>query len=126
MLDALRTRECRLAIVTSKRRHTTELAVTRFNLAGYFHALVSEPDVPAAKPAPDPILRALELMEASRDGALMVGDSIIDIRTARAAGVRAVAALWGTREDEALLVKGADFVASAPADIVGLVDSSRR
>jgi phosphoglycolate phosphatase-like HAD superfamily hydrolase len=53
----------------------------------------------------------------------MVGDAVFDVEAARRAGVRSVAALWGTREREALLGARPDYVAPRPDDVVSLVVS---
>ncbi len=123
MLDALKARRVRMAIVTSKRRYTTGLTVRKFDLASYFGAVISEQDARAPKPAPDPIHEALHRLEVRPEEALMVGDGVFDIQAARAAGVCSAAALWGTHELEALRASGADYILPTTADVVALVDS---
>lgn len=123
MLDALRERRVAMGIVTSKRRPTTLLGIDRLGLSPYFGAVVTEQDVPAPKPAPDAILAALRELGAPAETALMIGDGVFDIQAARAAGVRGGAALWGTREREALLAAAPDLVLPTPADVVALATS---
>jgi len=125
MLDALKTHRIRMGIVTSKRRPTTRLAIERLQLSPYFDAVVTEQDVPAPKPAPDPVFAALRELDAAAEDALMVGDAVFDMQAAQAAGVRGAAALWGTREEDALLATGPDFILRAPADLVALVEKHR-
>ncbi len=122
MLEALKTHRIRMGIVTSKRRPTTRLAIERLHLTPYFGAVVTEQDVPSPKPAPDAVFAALRELDAAAEEALMVGDAVFDIQAAQAAGVRGGAALWGTRERDALLATGPDFRLTAPADVVALVD----
>ena len=124
MLEALKTHRIRMGIVTSKRRPTTRLAIERLHLTPYFGAVVTEQDVPAPKPAPDAVFAALRELDAAAEEALMVGDAVFDMQAAQAAGVRGAAALWGTREQDALLATGPDFRLRAPADLVALVDKS--
>ncbi|MDR7555292.1 MAG: HAD-IA family hydrolase [Armatimonadota bacterium] len=126
MLDALRARGCRMAIVTSKRRRTTDLAVRAFGLDRWIDVVVTEQDTPRPKPAPDPIWHALHALGATPADALLVGDGVFDIEAARRAGVRAVAALWGSREAGRLRAAGPDYEAAHPADVVALVDDLRR
>ena len=52
----------------------------------------------------------------------MVGDGVFDIQAARAAGARSVAALWGTRELDALIAAGAEYAAASPEEVVALVE----
>jgi pyrophosphatase PpaX len=121
MLAALAARGITLAVVTSKRRRSTALAIERLGLVPYIGAAVSADDVAAPKPAADPLIEALRRLGAAASSACMVGDGIFDIQAARAAGLASVAALWGTREREALLASGPDYVAARPQDIVSLV-----
>ena len=125
MLEALKTYQIRMGIVTSKRRPTTRLAIERLHLSPYFGAVVTEQDVPAPKPAPDPVFAALRVLGSAAEDALMVGDAVFDMQAAQAAGVRGAAALWGTREEDALLATGPDFTLRAPADLVALVEKHR-
>jgi pyrophosphatase PpaX len=124
MLAELASRGCALGIVTSKRPRSTMQAVERFGLGAWIRAVVTAEDVPAPKPAPDPIALALGRLAAHPPEALMVGDGVFDIQAARAAGVRSVAAMWGTREGPAVLAAAPDHVARRPADLVSLVAES--
>jgi pyrophosphatase PpaX len=126
MLEALRARRVAMGIVTSKRRPTTLLGLERLGLSAYFGAVVTEQDVPAPKPAPDAILAALRELGAPAETALMIGDGVFDVQAARAAGVRSGAALWGTREREALLAAGPDVVLATPADVVSAIADPAR
>ena len=123
MLAALAARGVRLGVATSKRRRSTMQALERCGLARWIGAAISAEDVPVPKPAADPVLAALARLGAAPADAWMVGDGVFDVEAARRAGVRSVAALWGTREREALLGARADYVASRPEDVVSFVAS---
>lgn len=77
------------AVVTSASR---DLATARLAAAGIPlpHVLVTADDVAAGKPAPDPYLRAAELLGLSPSDCVVLEDSVNGIRSARAAGVGAV------------------------------------
>jgi len=123
MLAALAAHGCRQGVVTSKRRRATAQALERFGLGSWIQAAVCAEDVRVPKPAPDPILEVLIRLKAERRDAWVVGDAVFDIEAARGAGVRSVAALWGTREREALRAARPDYVAARPVDVVSLVIS---
>ena len=96
VLPRLRAQGRRLGLVTAKRRATVRLAFDRLpELESNFDVVVTGDDTERHKPAPDPILAAVERMGASPDEAVYVGDSPFDIRAAKAAGVYAVAVGWG-------------------------------
>jgi pyrophosphatase PpaX len=96
MILRLRHRGRRLGVVTAKIRPTMELGFEHVPLEReWFEVLVAKEDTRLHKPHPEPLLLALELMHATADDAIYVGDSPFDIRAAHAAGVTAAAAAWG-------------------------------
>jgi len=75
---------CRMAVVSSSSRREVEPALVVGGIRGFFDALVCGSEVPHLKPAPDPYLRAAELLEAKHP--LVVEDSAAGIASAQAAG----------------------------------------
>jgi len=67
------------------------------------------------KPAPDGLLRICAVLGARPQEALLVGDSAVDLATARAAGVRVCAATWGLGERAALAT--ADYLCDTPFEV---------
>jgi pyrophosphatase PpaX len=126
MLDALRRlkREGRrLGVVTSKRRVGIELAFTALpELADLFDVSVATGDTERHKPHPDPILLALERLQAPPEDAAYVGDSPFDVQAAKAAGVFAVAVTWGRiHSEEPLLEEEPDAVVHDAEELVGVL-----
>ena len=99
MLASLRARCAGVGIVTGKSRRGFEITAARIEL-GPFDAIVVDDDVAAAKPEPEGILLALDALGAEPDDAVYVGDTVGDMRAARAAGVRGGAVLWSKGEEE--------------------------
>ena len=96
VLPRLRTEGRRLGIVTAKRRETVNLAfATLPELEPLFDVVVGSDDTERQKPDPEPLLHALERLEAIPDEAAYVGDSPFDLRAARAGGLHAVGVTWG-------------------------------
>jgi phosphoglycolate phosphatase len=56
-------------------------------------------------------------MAVARDDCILVGDSGIDIDTAKSAGIRAIGVTWGFRDKEELLAHGADIIADSPHEV---------
>jgi len=121
MLAELRRRGIRIGVVTSKRGSTTEDTLQGAGLRPLVDAVTTADDVRDPKPAPDPILLALHRFRALPKDAWMVGDGPFDVEAGRAAGVRTIAALWGTREQDALLASRPDYAAETPDDVVRVV-----
>jgi len=79
-----------------------------------FRVVVGGDEAPR-KPAPDGLLRICAALGARPQEALLVGDSAVDLATARAAGVRVCAATWGLGERAALAT--ADYLCDTPFEV---------
>ena len=86
----------RLAVVTAKRRATLALAFEVLpELGRYFAVTVGAEDTERHKPHPDPLLCALERLDADAADAVYVGDSPFDVQAAKSAGTASIAVTWG-------------------------------
>jgi len=123
VLPRLRAEGRRLGIVTAKRHRTVRLALDRFpELAEQFEVVVGYEDTERHKPAPDPVLTALDRLEAEPAAAAYVGDSPFDIQAAKAAGAFAVAVGWGgIHSDERLLEEGPDAFVRSPRELLDVL-----
>jgi pyrophosphatase PpaX len=85
----------RLGIVTAKRRVTVELAFASVPIGHLFEVVVGGDETERHKPAPEPLLLALERFDARPEEAAYVGDAPFDVQAARSAGIFSVAVTWG-------------------------------
>ncbi|MEU6595174.1 HAD-IA family hydrolase [Streptomyces sp. NPDC046881] len=120
LLRELRERGFGTAIATGKAGDRARHLLDTLGVLPYFDHVLGSDEVARAKPAPDIVLRALELLGARPEEAVMVGDAVTDIAAARAAGVDAVAALWGECDAAELLAVGPDAALREPADLLTL------
>ncbi len=70
------------------------------------------------KPAPDMVDLALSELGVNKDEAVYIGDSDVDIMTARNAGLPCISVLWGFRDRDFLIQHGATTFAEKPTDII--------
>lgn len=101
-VQTLKRRGLRLGIVTSKARRGTNLGLELCGYTDAFDVIVSADDVEKHKPDPEPILQALDLLNATPEEALFVGDSPHDLAAGRNADVATAAVLWGPFSREQL------------------------
>lgn len=78
------------------------------------------PGVPL-KPDPAPVHKLLERMGADRENTLFVGDSNVDIQTAKNSGLSGCGVLWGFRSRQELEGEGADYVAATPEELLSII-----
>ncbi len=121
MLHALRARGYRLAIVSNKLQKGVDELYEAF-FAPTVQVAVGERPGLCRKPAPDMVQLALEALGAIPEEAVYVGDSEVDVATARAAGLPCIAVLWGFRSRDVLLASGAETLAARPEEIPALLD----
>jgi pyrophosphatase PpaX len=101
-----------LAVVTSKRRFSVEMALDTFpGLRDAVDVFVTMEDTAEHKPHPAPLLKGLELLgDVPPEKAAYVGDAPFDIAAAHAAGTLSVAVSWGAFTEEALHEAGPDLL----------------
>lgn len=99
-----------LAIATSMGSRTARQSLDRFEIAPFFKACVTRNDVTEGKPAPDSFLKAAAALNLPPDRCVVVEDSPIGIRAARAAGIPSIAVLTST--------PGEHFTGDAAPDLI--------
>ena len=117
VLAALKREGRRLGVVSAKRKPTVQRVFDGAGVGAYFDVVVGSDDTERHKPHPEPVLKALELLDAQPHEAAYVGDSPFDVAAARAAGVYAVAVGWGGIHR----VEDADAVVEAPEELLGVL-----
>ena len=115
MLKRLRQRGCKVAIVSNKPHGAAcELAERFFPGVPTFG---ERPETPR-KPAPDMVFHALAALGAGKENAVYVGDSEVDVQTARNAGLPVIGVAWGFRGREALAAAGAETIVDTAAELL--------
>jgi pyrophosphatase PpaX len=122
LIPTLREQGRKLGIVTAKRHRTVALALDRFPELQIFDVVIAYDDTERHKPDPDPVLAALDRLDASPTDAAYVGDSPFHVRAAKAAGAFAVAVGWGgIHTDERLLAEKPDALVREPRELLDVL-----
>lgn len=121
LLKVLREKALPRAVVTNK-PHVWTLRILEhfFADAGFTFVQGASPDIPR-KPDPTSALQAARLMNVEPRHTVFLGDSNVDILTAKHAGMRAVGASWGFRGAEELKAAGAEILLDNPLDLLTLL-----
>lgn len=117
LLDKLAERGVKLAVASNKPDEFTK-AVVKVFFEGKFDMVVGKCPDTEKKPAPDILLKIMDALDVSADETVMIGDTNVDIRTAKNAGVSSIGCLWGFRTMEELEQAGADHIVSSPNEIL--------
>ncbi len=118
MLNTLANREdAKIAIATSKLADEyQEYFLNKYDFAKLFKVAITSVDTKKHKPAPDPILAAMDKMGADPATTVYVGDTINDMKAAHAAGAKFAGALYSSANPDS--IKDADFPLIKPADLL--------
>lgn len=123
LLKALQQRSITMAVVSNK-LHPAVVELNERFFKDYITSAVGESAMVRRKPNPDAVLAALSELGCSKDEAVYVGDSEVDLHTAQNAGMQCMLVLWGFRDEDFLRsLPGASLFAQCPADILSWLDT---
>ena len=121
VLASLRARGCRVAVVSNKMMAATQ-ELCRYFFSDTVEVAIGEDEASGIrkKPAPDTVEVALQSLGVGKEGAVYVGDSDVDIMTARHAGLPCISVLWGFRDKTFLQEHGATTFITRPGELLEL------
>lgn len=114
-----------IAIVSNK----FDAAVKGLNVdyfEGLFPVAIGASDTVAKKPAPDSVIKALQELHSDKERAVYVGDSDVDIMTARNSGLPCISVTWGFRDEELQRSMGTDYIIHKPEELLDVLDGRNR
>lgn len=120
LFQTLKAKGVKTAIVSNK----LDSAVKELNqifFSDYISIAIGETDNVSRKPAPDMLYKAMELLKSNQQETIYVGDSEVDIETAKNAGVPYISVLWGFRDYDFLVAHGATTLVKTPHDIINYI-----
>lgn len=124
MVRAIRRAGLRTGLVTSKNKPGAERGLRLVGLDRDIEVIVGADDVVNPKPHPEPIEQALRRLGRSATEAIYVGDSVHDMESGRAAGVRTGAVLWGPFDRNYLERTTPDHWLERPGDLLDVLGIS--
>ncbi|CUH94711.1 hypothetical protein P22_0777 [Propionispora sp. 2/2-37] len=121
LLDALETKGIQLSVLSNKADSFTRIIIERYFGSQRFRFVFGAREGVPKKPDPGSALEIAGLSGIPAAKYLYLGDSGVDMQTATAAGMYAVGAAWGFREEEELLQNGARVVIKQPEELLALL-----
>lgn len=123
-IDYLRASGYRLGCVTNKAARFTEPLLQTLGIYDDFAVVVSGDTLPKKKPDPMPLLHAAEFFGVAPDHAMMIGDSVSDVKAARAAGFQIVCMSYGYNHGVDIRDADPDAVIDSMVQIRGLLEEA--
>ena len=121
LLDELKKLDINLAVLSNKPHEFTVSYVNHFFKNYNFKEIHGQKkDVPK-KPDPKAALDIVKCLDSSCENTYFIGDTKIDMQTAKSANMTAIGVLWGFRDEKELRDFGADFIVSNPLEILKII-----
>ncbi len=122
LMKTLHEQGYKMAIVSNKIDSAVKELNERF-FSEYVPVAIGEKPGIKRKPAADTVIAALGELGSSRDAAVYIGDSEVDLQTARNSGLLCISVLWGFRDKDRLIQSGATLFADTPKDVISILES---
>lgn len=120
LLDALAAAGVRLSVLTNKPEAMSVEILKGLGQMPHFDAVVGGDSLPTRKPDPAGLRRLQGAAGSPSARMLLVGDSVVDVETARAAGIACCGVTWGLAP-EGLRAAAPEFVIDRPQDLLAIV-----
>jgi len=121
-LQELHDKHLKIGLVTNNSRAGTELTLKRHHLEPFLDAVITRDDCEEMKPASAPIKKILAQLGVSTEAAILVGDGVMDIMAAKAAGLLSVAVSTGPFPIERILKAEPDYILGSINELPTLIE----
>lgn len=122
VLNQLQSKNIQIAVASNKiHREITPLLDYFFPSIKFAAAIGQKPGIPT-KPNPDVVYEILSQTQIKKEDTLYLGDTAVDMKTGKRAGIYTIGVLWGFRTEKELLDNGADELIHEPEDLLPLID----
>ena len=117
LMDELKNRGIKMGIVSNKIDSGVK-ELNEIHFAKYVEVAIGERAGIGRKPAPDSVNEALRILDVDKKDSVYVGDSDVDIQTAKNAGMDCVSVSWGFRDEVFLMENGATMLIHQPMELL--------
>lgn len=124
LLNQLKSKGYKLAVVSNKADFAVQTLVANY-FEGIFDYAVGEREGIRRKPYPDSVNDALLHLASDKNSAVYVGDSEVDVETARNAAIPCVAVTWGFRDKSVLEGLSPEYIIDKPSQLMDILDLMR-
>jgi len=119
-LEQLKQRHINLGIVSTKMRKGVDMGLSITGLDRFFDTIITLDDVRHPKPHPEPVIKAMEDLQADVSSTLMVGDNYHDIEAGKNAGVQTAGVAWSHKGKDFLLTYEPTYMIDDMEDLLKL------
>lgn len=125
-VEALNKLGVKCAVASNKTDVFTNEIIDAFFESNTFCCVSGKREGIAAKPDPKIVYDILKRTKIEKESAIFVGDSNVDIFTAKNSGIKSVGCLWGFRTYEELKEAGADYIINEPSELLKILQEESK
>ncbi len=122
LIKKLKNLEIKLAILSNKADSFAKYICDSIFTGKEFEIIMGQRDDIPKKPEPDAVYAISKELNVALDEIVLIGDSNVDVITAKNSGIYSIGACWGFRGEEELKKAGADFLAHSPEDCLNIIN----
>lgn len=115
-------KDTKKAIMSNKSLEFTELALERFGIEKYFLKVFGGDDENCRKPNPHPIINLMQEFKVQPEAAIIIGDSVLDVQSGKAAGILTCGVTYGIGRKEDVIAAKPDFVIDNIAKLKDIIE----
>lgn len=120
-VSALKERNYKVGIVSTKMLNVILMGLKLTKMDHFFETIIALDHVSHPKPHPEPIFKALELLNASPETAIMVGDNYHDVLAGKNAGTKTAGVAWAAKGRESLEIYHPDYILDNMRDLLPIL-----
>ena len=121
LLKELKDKGYKLAVVSNKYDDSVK-ELCEYFFGNYIKVAIGEGFDVRKKPEIDGVLKAIKELNSTMEKSIFIGDSDVDIMTARNANIPCISVLWGFRDKNFLKERGAKVFATEPKEIIEIIE----
>jgi len=123
LLDWLDENDIEYAVLSNKFHEFTLKTVEAFFPGRRFSAVIGMHEGKPLKPDPAPAYEIMEIFKCEKEEVILIGDTPVDLETAKNAGILSLGVTWGFKDKSVLIENGADAIADTPDEIREIIMS---
>ncbi|MDO5014563.1 MAG: HAD family hydrolase [Clostridia bacterium] len=121
IIKILKNKKYKVAVVSNKSDREVQ-NLTKIYFDGLVDVAVGQSDDIRKKPYPDEVFKALNILNSNEEESIYIGDSEVDVLTAKNSNLDLIAVLWGFRDENQLRDSGAKILVEKPEEILGVIE----
>ncbi len=121
LIDYCKENDIKTAVLSNKADNFAKFIVSEVFIENTFDFVMGQREDIAKKPAPDGVIKILDLFSVSEEETVLMGDSDVDIITAKNAKIHSIGAAWGFRGKQELVDAGAEYTSDTPTECIDIL-----